>query len=390
MAAESREQRALRVLSGEDRRAVASLLRRGFAVVEPLYASLMRARNLAYDRGIKRVHRLPRPAISVGNITTGGTGKTPVVRWLAEQFIARGVRPAILLRGYRGGATGGSDEARMLAAALGTAAAVVANADRVAGAAAAMHGEPQPDVFLLDDAFQHRRAGRDFDLVLINALEPFGHGHVIPRGLLREPLDGLRRADAIMITHADQAPAAAGLGDIERALRRYTAAPILLAEHAHAGLRSGDGGQLLPMTELRRRRHFLFCGIGNPRGFRAQLEPYHETFAGWRAFADHHAYAADDLASLEAEAAAARAEVLVTTEKDWVKIERLPRRASLPVLRVELQIQFRDGGGERLLDLVLDRLKLKPAATPARQEGSRAARDEGETAIPPAPPALPS
>src|SRR5687768_7573310 len=144
---ESREQWALRVLSGEDRGIGASLLRGALAVAEPFYAGAMLARNALYDAGVFRSHPLPRPAISVGNLTTGGTGKTPLVRLLAEQFIQRNLRPAILMRGYRAAATGGSDEQRMLQRFLGDRAIIIANPDRLAGAAEAMRRSPQPDLF---------------------------------------------------------------------------------------------------------------------------------------------------------------------------------------------------------------------------------------------------
>src|SRR5688572_14666219 len=153
---------AMEVLSGEDRSLGAMALRRVLSAAELVYAPLMSARNLAYSRGFLKAHRLPRPTISVGNLTTGGTGKTPVVRWLAEQLIERRLRPAVLLRGYRKSAAGVSDERELLADALGSEAAVIANADRRAGAMAALRDLPQPDVFVLDDAFQHRRVARDF------------------------------------------------------------------------------------------------------------------------------------------------------------------------------------------------------------------------------------
>src|SRR2546421_2585086 len=158
---------AKRVMSGEDRSFAATAVRAATAVVEPVYAGIMRARNALYDRGILRSHRLPRPTISVGNITTGGTGKTPMVRWIAESLAAKNKHVAILLRGY------GGDEAKMYREWLGERASVVANADRVAGARAAMAQSPPPDVFVLDDAFQHRRGWRGLDLGLIHATAPF-------------------------------------------------------------------------------------------------------------------------------------------------------------------------------------------------------------------------
>ena len=327
-----------RVMSGEDRSFAAAAVRGATALAEPVYAGVMWARNALYDRVILRSHRLPRPTISVGNITTGGTGKTPMVRWIAEQLAAKGKHVAILLRGY------GGDEARMYRDWLGDRANVVANPDRVAGARVALAQSPPTDVFVLDDAFQHRRVSRDFDLVLIDATEPFGFGHVLPRGLLREPVAGLSRASAFVITRSDQVDAES-LRAIEQ---RLPAKPIYHARHEHAGLREFDG-QLLPMDELSRRRFLVFCGIGNPQGLERQFRAFGSTFLGMRAFGDHHAYSARDLEQLDASGA----ELLVTTEKDWVKLAPIAK-GKTPIVRVEMRIAFREGDDAKLLEQILN------------------------------------
>ena len=203
------KQSGLRIISGENTSAIARVVRGLAGVVEPFYSAAMRVRNAAYDRGLFHAHDLGRPTISVGNITTGGTGKTPVVIWLARQLREQGRRPAILLRGYGATQQHGSDEAALLEQSLNSNSTiripVQANPSRVRGAAEVLQKSPEVDFFLLDDAFQHRRAKRDFNLVLINATEPFGFGHVLPRGLLREPLAGLKRADAFLITRCSLA-----------------------------------------------------------------------------------------------------------------------------------------------------------------------------------------
>src|SRR4051812_36636358 len=191
------EQRALRAIRGE-RGVGCALVRGALGAMEPLYRAAVASRNRFYDFAGQT--RLPRPVISVGNITTGGTGKTPMVAWLATQLLEQGMHPAILLRGYSRG--GISDEQQMLQRQL-PGVPVQANADRVEGARMVLGEHPEVDVFLLDDGFQHRRVARDFDLVLINAREPFGLGRVLPRGLLRESLDGLKRAHGFVITRAD-------------------------------------------------------------------------------------------------------------------------------------------------------------------------------------------
>jgi tetraacyldisaccharide 4'-kinase len=342
----------------------------------------MLARNVLYDRGVFRSYRLPRPVISVGNLTTGGTGKTPVVRWLAEQLIARGLRPVILMRGYRAEKTGGtSDEQRMLQNYLGPRATVIAHPNRVLAAVAALKRLPQVDVFILDDGFQHRRVRRDFDLLLVNAADPFGFGHVLPRGLLREPRGGMKRADAILVTRDDPAHPA----PIEATV------PVLRAAHTHAGLRRAGaattGTPGLSMDELGKRKFFAFSGIANPQGLRGQLEHCGETFAGFYAFGDHHAYTDADVAALREQAAARGAEVLVTTEKDWVKIASLPSAMiGLPILRLDLAIRFFDGDDARLLELIMERINAFKAPPPewlAKLEAkSRAAKSAHPAATP--------
>lgn len=358
----------MRVMSGEDRGVGASVLRGALAVAEPFYAGAMDVRNWAYDRQLLKSHPLPRPTISVGNITTGGTGKTPVVRFLAEQFIARSMRPAILMRGYRGKETGGSDEERMLAGTLGPAATIVANPDRLLGATTAMASKPQPDVFLLDDAFQHRRVKRDFDLVLLDAVEPYGFGHVLPRGLMREKLHGMRRADAVIITRSDQATSQQ-LQMAQTKLRRWIpVGSVYFAKHAIGGLRSAalnaSDAADVKLSELSQRRYFAFAGIANPAALQRQLASIAGQQAGFRSLPDHHAYSAAELASLERDAEFTGAQMLVTTEKDWVKIRPLAASIRLPIYRLDLRIEFQGDDETRLLRQIMHRVdKVRGEAT---------------------------
>jgi tetraacyldisaccharide 4'-kinase len=372
MSQESREQRALRLMSGEARGVGPALLRAGLLLAEPFYATGMTVRNKLYDRGIIRSYKLPRPVVSVGNLTTGGTGKTPVVRWLAEQFIARGLRPAILMRGYRSNETGGtSDEQRMLQNYLGLRATVIANPNRIAGAVAALKQAPQPDAFVLDDGFQHRRLRRDFNLLLINAAEPFGFGHVLPRGLLREPArGGMRRADAILVTRDDPA----------RPLQIDPHVPVFRCTHVHAGLRRPGAASNNPpgvaMDELRRQKFFAFSGIAGPASLRKQFEQYGDTFVGFRAFGDHHAYTDADLASVRDEAMRLGATTLVTTEKDWVKLAPLPSAMiGLPILRLELRLEFFGDHEAKLLELIM--AKVRPGASESGVTASPATTSAG-------------
>jgi tetraacyldisaccharide 4'-kinase len=319
------------------------------AIAEPAYAVAMAGRNLAYSRGWLASRRLAAPTVSVGNITTGGTGKTPVVRWLAGQLLEAGKSPAVLLRGYRATAGGVSDEQQLLARGLADAISVVANPNRFAGAEQAIRENGKIDTFVLDDGFQHRKVKRDFDLVLINATEPFGFGHVLPRGLLREPMAGLRRADALLITRSSQVDAAA-MAKIESTLKKYNPTSLIYrADHVHTAIwMAGSGQRLQIATE---ERCFVFCGIADPRAFTAQLP----NCVGHQWFSDHHDYTADDLQGIVAQAAAAGAQRILTTEKDWVKIAALPSAGEIGV--VEMEIRFAGDDEQRLLGQIREKLE---------------------------------
>lgn len=342
-------------MSGEARGPRAAALRAALAVAEVPYTLAVRTRNGLFNSHLRAAARLPRPVISVGNITSGGTGKTPVVRWLAEQLREAGRSVAILSRGYKAAAGKLGDEQRMLGDMLNVPGkqAVVIRADpsRLRAGREVLREHEGTDAFLLDDGFQHRRLARDFDLVLINAVEPFGHGHVLPRGLLREPLGGLRRASALLITRADQA-SDARLAEVKANLREYhPTAPIYEAVHAHTGFRSEADAGVRPPDALRGRRWFAFCGIADPHSFIRQLAGIGGTCAGSRVFSDHHAYTNVDLRSVLTTAVEARADLVVTTEKDWVKLAVLPGalEGALPVWRADLHIRFRADHEERLL-----------------------------------------
>jgi tetraacyldisaccharide 4'-kinase len=338
------------VMDGSDRSIAAGAWRIAATCVEPIYAAVMRMRNALYDAKLLPIHDLGRPTISVGNITTGGTGKTPIVRWLVASLA--GERPCVLLRGYKSGSTGLSDEQAMLAA---ESAAVVADRDRRRGAAAALQKYPQTTLFILDDAMQHRRAARDFELVLIHAPEPFGFGSVFPRGMLREPLKGLRRADAIVVTHADEvetAKLANTSAEIQKFNRR---APIFRADHVVESFRSGSG-ESMPTQSLAGKKYFAFCGIGSPDSFSRRLATLGGTCVGTRALGDHHDYRERDVSIILGEAKSAGAEMLITTEKDWVKVSRFSGGISVPIWRAELSVRFWPEDAQRLLRAIHERV----------------------------------
>lgn len=330
-----------RLVDGSQAGIAAILARAGLATLALPYAAAVAIRNGAYDRGIAPVRRAAVPVVCVGNLTLGGTGKTPLVAWLAGRCAAAGHRPAIVSRGYGAARGQTSDEAAELAVVL-PGVLHVANGDRVAAAAAAV--ADGAEVIVLDDGFQHRRLARDLDIVAIDATDPFGCGHIFPRGLLREPLAGLRRAHAVVLTRADAVDSVrrgtimATLADVCR-----RGGPQVWAEATHAPrrLRTWAGGHLA-LDTLHRRRVAAFCGIGNPTAFRLALERLGADLVDFKTYPDHHAYSAGDTAAIAARAAAARAEIIVTTLKDLVKVQA-ESLGGIPLTALEIAIEFRTG-----------------------------------------------
>ncbi len=290
------------------------------------------------------------PVVSVGNLTLGGTGKTPCVEWVARHFRERGVQVAILSRGY-GSDAGRNDEALVLEENLPDV-PHLQDPDRVAAAGRAVE-ELESELLMLDDGFQHRRLHRDLDVVLIDATRPPARDHLFPRGTLREPTAGLRRAGAVVLTRCDQV----GPDDVA-ALRAWLAArwpdvPVATSEHRPLELVCG-ADERHPASDLAGRTVGAFCGIGNPDAFRRTLAAVGATVADFRTFPDHHAYTRDDVADLARWAAAlpAGAET-ATTQKDWVKL-RVPDLAGRRLRAVRIGLAFRDG--EPALVAALDRL----------------------------------
>ncbi|HEX4794795.1 MAG TPA: tetraacyldisaccharide 4'-kinase [Humisphaera sp.] len=348
------DQFAIDVMSGKRRGFRAACLSALLSGVEPFYSGATTFRNFLFERGIRRSADLGRPVISIGNITTGGTGKTPMVRWLAAKLRDDGHRVAVLSRGYKSAAGQLGDEQIMLDRQLNSPGSApihfAAHPSRQHAAADVLSKHPQTNVFILDDGFQHRAARRDLDIVLISAAEPFGFGHVLPRGLLREPLRGLARAGALVMTHADRA-SDSQLQQIEQTIRTHnSSSPIYRARHAIAGLRSADGSTI----ELRDQSVFAFCGIANPQLFERQIEAAGAKVAGHQWFADHHRYTPDDLKRLTEAASAARATAMLTTEKDWAKLADLPGidRTAIPIWRVDIAIEFFGEDEQRLFQYV--------------------------------------
>jgi tetraacyldisaccharide 4'-kinase len=346
------------LVSGRRRGLKATLARAGLSILEWPYAAAIRWRNSRYDHGRAQIVRVEVPVISVGNITLGGTGKTPTVEWLARWFADQGVRVGLVSRGY--GAIPGqvNDEARELARKLPDVPHVL-DPDRVRGARQVVR-EFGCKLVLLDDAFQHRRIARDLDIVLVDALEPYGFGHVFPRGTLREPLSGWSRADVVILTRAELVSFSERFAIRQRVWQHAPNAIWVEATHAPQCLES-VGGERHSLDTLKGRPIAAFCGLGNPAGFRHALAGCGFQIAAMREFADHFAYSPADIESLARWSDELGVAGVVCTCKDLVKVTvQWTGRAPLWALSSQLQIS----SGLVLLEAV-----LRPLAERAKAVG---------------------
>jgi tetraacyldisaccharide 4'-kinase len=337
-------------------------LRAGLGLAGLAYGAIVRVRNAMYDAGWLRVHRAGVPVISVGNITLGGTGKTPLVEWIARWYRARGVRVVILSRGY-GQSDGMNDEGRVLEENLPDV-PHLQGADRVALARIAT-GELECELIVLDDGFQHRRLARDADLVLLDALDPFGLGRMFPRGLLRERPRSMVRASLVILSRSDLISPPARQAIRNEAQLKAGVLPWVETRHVPLGLIDGAGSSY-PIDDLSGASVAAFCGIGNPEAFRRTITPLCRRLLELRVFPDHHGYSAGDVAALERWAREQGANLVLTTQKDLVKLRAcvlgpIPLRA----LRIGLEITQ----GAAIMDDVLAR------RLPAGNEGGPLEKD---------------
>ncbi|MGA7564015.1 MAG: tetraacyldisaccharide 4'-kinase [Desulfobaccales bacterium] len=318
-----------------------------------LYGLGARTRRALYAGSLLRARRLPAPVVSVGNLTVGGTGKTPVTACLTRLFQAQGRKVAILSRGYGGRSQGvacisdgrriyqkppqAGEEAYWLASTL-PGAAVFTSASRYAAGLAAWK-QVRPDLFLLDDGFQHFQLHRDLDIVLLDAAAPFGNGRLLPRGLLREPpaaLANKNAAQVLILTRFQEDRDRRTLADLQRQFPDKT---VLTASIAPAAVRLVPAGEPSPPAILGNQSLLAFAALARPEVFRRTLEELGIHLLGFRAFPDHHPYQPGELAALVREAETAGALALVTTAKDWARLaERWDQPMPLWVLEVEAQI----------------------------------------------------
>jgi tetraacyldisaccharide 4'-kinase len=326
---------------------------------EYLYYLGLSAKKFA---ALKNRKRLPCRVISIGNITLGGTGKTPAAIAVAEEAIKRGFRPVILTRGYRGTAQGpcfvtkgekplltaaqAGDEPLLMAERL-SGVPIVKGADRYEAGMFALSAlslqpsaselslsaspNPQslPPILILDDGFQHWKLYRDRDIVLIDSGNPFGNRRLFPLGRLREPLTGLSRADVIMITKTKREDA--GLIAEIRLYNKH--APVFFSDHRIVAVRSASG-ERKPPDCLQGRKVFCFCGLADPESFRNAVEVSGAEVAGMKAFRDHHRYCQQDVAEIVKEGSSSGASWIITTDKDMVKLRNLDLPENILIIEI--------------------------------------------------------
>jgi tetraacyldisaccharide 4'-kinase len=345
----------------------------GSLIMMPLrvvYSAITRARLAAYRSGLFSVSTLPAPVISVGNLTTGGTGKTPLVEWVCRALvnhIKTDVKVCVLTRGYKRAnpqeqvlVSDGTniltderqagDEPFLLAKNLLGVAAVIANADRVAAGQWSI-ASLGAQAFVLDDGFQHLRLARDFDIVAIDATNPWGDGGLLPHGRLREEVTGLSRADCIVITRSEQVQS---LNYLQDSIRKLSLAPIFTSRMVTSALRTIQG-DTLGKNVLGGASVGAFCAIGNPASFFNHLQREDCRLSFTQAFPDHHVYKQAEINTVVDRAKAAGATALVTTAKDAVKLGAI--NIDLPCYKLEIEISVDQN--EKLIELIRNSVASK-------------------------------
>jgi len=325
-----------------------------------LYGMAIRLRVRTYSWGLLKTRGLPIPVISIGNITLGGTGKTPAAVNVLGILLKHGRKPVVLSRGY-----GRSDRSAVLVVSDGIAKVldpvsggdepvlmagrhprvpVVVGADRYRSGTVAIE-RFHPDIAILDDGFQHIRLKRDLNIVLIDAVDPFGSGRLFPAGILREPLTALRRADIVLITRADRTE---NIVQLKETIGRYTDARIFTARYSPRDLMDVATGETRPLDFLAGKPVFAFAGIARPDSFLSLLRTLGAVVTGTAVYRDHYSYTRSDLAGLVRQAGERNAALLATTEKDGVKLNNMAPEGIWAV-RIDLEVVESSAWEETLL-----------------------------------------
>lgn len=323
------------------------------------YTAIIAVRNFLYSKSWLKTRRVNATIFSIGNITVGGTGKTPLVIWLCKFLQQKGIQCAILTRGYKTRTEGREtsiDEPAILAESCPQA-RVIVNPDRVIGATEAVN-KFGAKVLIMDDGFQHRRLYRNLDIVTIDATCPFGYGRMLPAGLLREPVTSLKRADAVVITHSDQVQQTE-LNELEEKLKQLNPDMIVARSmHEPVCAKLADNKEIA-IDSLKGRRIFAFCGVGNPQAFLNTIRSLGVEPVGSKIYNDHHHYTDADISNIREQAMACGTNLILTTQKDWTKIRHLiPTKEGIPLVYLAVELKFLSGE-DKLKGLIEDVLSGK-------------------------------
>jgi len=384
--------RQIETIMKSDGRDSPAWLRKGLTAVSFLYGRGVQLRNAAYDNKTLKMKHLPCVVISIGNITVGGTGKTPLTTYLAEFIERMGCRVVILSRGYGGSAEGAGgivsdgqrvrmrtdecgDEPYMMAQRLRTTPVLVGKNRWQSGMLAVETF--QPDVILLDDAFQHRGLARDLDLVLLDAEKPFGNGFLFPRGILREPADSLKRGHALIYTRTgktDPVP--------EKALQPFLQSrPVFYSHHRPNLVKIIPGkprsekdskGTVLNkhMDYLRGKQIFAFAGIARNEDFFDMIPSFGCKLSGELSFTDHHQYTRSDIQKIQQSAVDRHADCLMTTEKDYYRMS-FPVDWPLDLVVMGVGLAFNDNGFDGFISERVETLRSENHHTRIHPNGSK-------------------
>ena len=338
-----------KLISGQSSGLSAMLLRLFLAVAAICYSIVIGLRNFLYSRGWLKTNRVNAIVFSVGNITTGGTGKTPLVIWLCNVIRQEQLPCAVLTRGYK--ATNHNIDEPAIIVENCPEIKVIVNPDRVAGADEAIN-KFGAKVLVLDDGFQHRRLARDLDIVTIDATLPFGYNRLLPAGLLREPVTALKRTNTVVITRCDQVTEFK-LAEIEQKLQQINP-NIVIARSIHAPVcaKFAESKEIV-IEQLKNKKIFAFCGIGNPDGFLETIKELDCKLVGSKVYNDHYHYTENDISDIHRQADHLGADLILTTQKDWSSTQYSIRntRYTIPFAYLKIELKF-ISGEDKLRDLI--------------------------------------
>ncbi len=329
------------LMTDQRRGIVASVIKTALFVFSILYAAVVSLTRTLYSWKILPSYKSPKTVISIGNITVGGTGKTPLVITVFNALRSAGLHPVVVSRGYMAGADAQSDETQMMKEVLNDT-LILTGANRSQSIRIAL-STIHVDAFVCDDAFQHWPLQRDLDIVTVDALNPFGNGCVLPRGILREPVSALKRADVVVITRTERNPG--GILDLRRRLAQINP-KLLVVESVHQllGFTEVFGGVFAGLDVVRGKKVIAFCAIADPESFEGSLVQAGADVVKRFDFMDHHVYSIEDLKGVRDFCVQNEIGILVTTHKDAVKIQNFDGLwGSIKVLRLNIGVTITHG-----------------------------------------------